>query len=46
MFKALGLAPAESAVYVALVGNPRASADELATTARLSPAQTRGALVS
>lgn len=45
MFKALGLAPAESAVYVALVGNPRASADELATTARLSPAQTKGALV-
>ncbi|MFE9694057.1 helix-turn-helix domain-containing protein [Micromonospora sp. NPDC005806] len=45
MFTALGLAPAESAVYVALVGNPRASADELATTARLSPAQTRGALV-
>jgi Sugar-specific transcriptional regulator TrmB len=45
MFQALGLTPAESGVYVALVGNPRASADELATTARLSPAQTRDALV-
>jgi sugar-specific transcriptional regulator TrmB len=45
MFEALGLEPADSAVYVALVGNPRASAGELATTARLSPAQTRCALV-
>jgi hypothetical protein len=45
MFEALGLEPADSAVYVALVGNPRASTGELATTAQLSPAQTRCALV-
>ena len=45
MFEALGLEPADSAVYVALVGNPRASTGDLATTARPSPAQTRCALV-
>jgi Sugar-specific transcriptional regulator TrmB len=45
MFEALGLAPAESAVYVAVVGNPRASVEELATTARLSRAQTGRALI-
>jgi len=45
MFEALGLEPADSAVYVALVGNPRASTGDLATTVRLSPAQTRCALV-
>ncbi|OKI48899.1 helix-turn-helix domain-containing protein [Micromonospora sp. CB01531] len=45
MFEALGLAPPESAVYVAAVSNPRASADELAATARLSRAQTGRALV-
>ena len=45
MFEALSLEPADSAVYVALVGNPRASTGELATTVRLSPAQTRCALV-
>jgi hypothetical protein len=44
MFEALGIAPGESEVYVAMVGNPRASADELATAAGLSRAQTGRAL--
>lgn len=40
MFEILGLTPAESTVYVGVVGNPRAGVDELAAAAQLSPART------
>ncbi|MFF3466100.1 helix-turn-helix domain-containing protein [Streptomyces sp. NPDC001984] len=46
MFEALGLSPADSTVYVAVVNHPKADIDQLAEATGLSQCQTRRALAN